>query len=137
VFLYAFDLIELDGKDRRRDPLNQRKADLGLLLSDASPGLLFNGWIDGGEFDGAIVFQLACELGFDGIVSKRRDSRYVSGRSPYWLETKNPASEAMRREGRFIDADVQDDTGISTRHPSPTGAETRSKWPGRQRAQDL
>jgi len=137
VFLYAFDLIELDGKDRRRDPLDQRKADLGRLLSDASPGILFNGWIDGGEFDGAVVFEHACELGFAGIVSKRKDSRYVSGRSPYWLQTKNPASEAIRRYGRFIGADVQEETGISTRRPSPTDAETRIKWLGRQRAQDL
>jgi len=33
-----------------------------------------------------------------GIVSKREDSRYVSGRSPYWLKMKNPAREAARRE---------------------------------------
>jgi ATP-dependent DNA ligase len=44
------------------------------------------------------VFAHACSLGFEGIVSKRKDSRYVSGRSPYWLKMKNPASEAARRE---------------------------------------
>jgi len=98
VFLYAFDLIELDGEDRRRDPLEQRKADLGRLLADARPGLLLNGWIDGGQFDGAIVFQHACALGFEGIVSKRKDSRYVSGQSPYWLKMKNPTRKAVRRE---------------------------------------
>ena len=40
----------------------------------------------------------ARSLGLEGIVSKRKDSRYVSGRSPYWLKMKNPASEAARRE---------------------------------------
>ena len=38
------------------------------------------------------------KLGLEGIVSKRKDSRYVSGRSPYWLKMKNPTSEAARRE---------------------------------------
>ena len=55
-------------------------------------------WIDGGDFDGATVFEHAQSLGLEGIVSKRKDSRYVSGRSPYWLKMKNPASEAARRE---------------------------------------
>jgi bifunctional non-homologous end joining protein LigD len=90
VFLYAFDLIELDHDDRRRDPLASRKLDLGWLLADSGPGLAFNEWIDGSESDGAMVFEEACRLGLEGIVSKRKDSRYVSGRSPYWLNMKNP-----------------------------------------------
>jgi ATP-dependent DNA ligase len=99
VFLYAFDLIELDGEDLRREPLEQRKVDLRRLLSDAEPGLLFNEWIDGGDFDAATVFEHgAVPLGLEGIVSKRKDSRYVSGRSPYWLKMKNPESAAARRE---------------------------------------
>jgi ATP-dependent DNA ligase len=52
VFLYAFDLIELAGDDRRRDPLEQRKLDLGRLLAKAGPGVRLNEWIDGGEHDG-------------------------------------------------------------------------------------
>jgi bifunctional non-homologous end joining protein LigD len=98
VFLYAFDLLELVGVDLRREPLEQRKVDLRRLLVDAGPGLLFNGWIDGGDFDGATVFEGARKLGLEGIVSKRKDSRYVSGRSPYWLKMKNPESAAVRRE---------------------------------------
>jgi ATP-dependent DNA ligase len=98
VFLYAFDLIELRGKDLRREPLEQRKVELRRLLADAEPGLVFNEWIDGGDFDGATVFEHAQSLGLEGIVSKRKDSRYVSGRSPYWLKMKNPESEAARRE---------------------------------------
>ena len=98
VFLYAFDLIELGGEDLRREPLERRKAELRRLLADTEPGLVFNKWIDGGEFDAATVFEHARSLGFEGIVSKRKDSRYVSGRSPYWLKMKNPESEAIRRE---------------------------------------
>lgn len=98
VFLYAFDLIELWGNDRRRHPLQARKIDLCRLLVDASPGLMVNEWIDGEESDGTTVFERACSLSLEGIVSKRKDSRYLSGRSPYWLKTKNPASEAVRRD---------------------------------------
>jgi bifunctional non-homologous end joining protein LigD len=96
VFLHVFDLIELEGGDRRRDPLLQRKIDLIRLLADAAPGLALDGWIDGRETDAATLFGRACSLGLKGIVSKRKDSRYVSGRSPYWLKMKNPASEAVR-----------------------------------------
>jgi len=98
VFLYAFDLIELAGDDRRRDPLELRKLDLCRLIAGAAPGLVLNEWVDGKEMDGATVFERACSLGLEGIVSKRKDSRYLSGRSPYWLKTKNPASEAAERE---------------------------------------
>jgi bifunctional non-homologous end joining protein LigD len=98
AFLCAFDLIELAGDDRRRDPLELRKFDLSRLLADAPPGLVLNNWIDGDKVDGTTVFEQVCSLGLEGIVSKRKDSRYISGRSPYWLKMKNPTSEAVRRE---------------------------------------
>jgi bifunctional non-homologous end joining protein LigD len=96
VFLYAFDLIELEGDDLRRDPLAVRKATLASLLSRASSGLRFNEHLD--EEDGALVFAHACKLGLEGIVSKRKDSRYRSGRSPDWIKSKNPDAPAVRRE---------------------------------------
>ena len=43
------------------------------------------------EAEGAIVFAKACELGLEGIVSKRAGSLYRSGRCRNWLKTKNPA----------------------------------------------
>jgi bifunctional non-homologous end joining protein LigD len=98
VFLYAFDLIELAGDDRRRDPLEQRKLDLSRLLAKAGPGLRLNEWLDGGYHDSVTIFFHACKLGLEGIVSKRKDSRYRSGRSPDWLKMKNPACEAVKRE---------------------------------------
>jgi bifunctional non-homologous end joining protein LigD len=95
VFLYAFDLIELNGDDLRRDPLQVRKATLASSLAKARPGIRFNEHIEG---DGPTVFAHACKMGLEGIVSKRKDSAYRSGRSPDWLKMKNPAAAAMTRE---------------------------------------
>jgi hypothetical protein len=78
VFLYAFDLIELNGDDLRRDPLEVRKATLASMLAKAHPGIWFNEHIEG---DGPTVFAHACKMGLEGIVSKRKDSAYRSGRS--------------------------------------------------------
>jgi bifunctional non-homologous end joining protein LigD len=74
VFLYAFDLIELDGEDMRRDPLAVRKATLASLLRRAALGLRFNERLD--EEDGPLVFAHACKMSLEGIVSKRKDSPY-------------------------------------------------------------
>jgi len=49
------------------------------------------------EGDGPTVFAHACKLGLEGIVSKRKDFAYRSGRSPDWLKMKNPSS-AVKRE---------------------------------------
>jgi bifunctional non-homologous end joining protein LigD len=65
------------------------------VLAKAGPGIRFNEHIEG---DGATVFQHACKLGLEGIVSKREDSPYRSGRSPDWLKMKNPTHDAVRRE---------------------------------------
>ena len=96
VFLYAFDLIELDGDDLRRDPLAVRKTTLASLLARAAPGLRFNEHID--EQNGPLVFQHACKLGLEGIVSKRRSPHYRSGRSPDWIKSKSSAAPAVKRE---------------------------------------
>jgi bifunctional non-homologous end joining protein LigD len=95
VFLYAFDLIELNGDDLRRDPLDVRKATLKSVLVKAGPGLRLNEHI---EADGPTVFAHACKMGLEGIVSKHKTSTYRSGRSPDWLKCKNPACEAVKRE---------------------------------------
>ena len=68
----AFDLIELNGDDLRRDPLAVRKATLASLVAHAAPGLRLNEHLD--HDDGALVFEHACRLGLERIVSKRRDS---------------------------------------------------------------
>jgi bifunctional non-homologous end joining protein LigD len=95
VFLCAFDLIELDGDALRGDPLVVRKAALATVLARAAPGLRFNEHLDE---DGPVVFEHACKLGLEGIVSKRTGSRYRSGRSPHWIKSKNPNAPTVKRE---------------------------------------
>jgi bifunctional non-homologous end joining protein LigD len=96
VFLWAFDLIELDGDDLRREPLEVRKATLASLLARAAAGARFNEHFE--HEDGRLVFAHACKLGLEGIVSKRKGSRYRSGRSPDWMKSKNPDAPAVMRE---------------------------------------
>ena len=95
IFMYAFDLLELDGGDLRREPLEVRKATLASLLRGYQPGIRFNQHI---AHAGDIVFKHACILGCEGIVSKRLGSRYHSGRTRDWLKFKNPAAAAVKRE---------------------------------------
>jgi hypothetical protein len=45
-----------------------------------------------------VVFRHACQLGFEGIVSKRLGSPYRSGRSRHWIKSKNPKHPAVKRE---------------------------------------
>jgi len=96
VFLWAFDLIELDADDLRREPLEVRKATLASLLARAAAGARFNEHFE--HEDGPLVFAHACKMGLEGIVSKRKNSRYRSGRSPDWIKSKNPDAPAVMRE---------------------------------------
>ena len=93
VFLYGFDLIELDGEDLRPAPLEHRKAKLEKLLT-RSDGIRFSEHIEG---DGAMIFAHARKLGLEGIVSKRRDLPYRFGRCKAWVKVRNPQSPAALR----------------------------------------
>jgi ATP-dependent DNA ligase len=93
--LCAFDLLELDGRDLRREPIEKRKALLAKLLKGQQLSIVPNEYFEEG---GAIVFHEACKLGCEGIVSKRLGSMYRSGRSPLWLKVKNPKAPAVKRE---------------------------------------
>ena len=95
MVLCAFDLLELDGEDLRREPIEPRKSTLKSLLRGKHAGIAFNAHFIA---DGAIVYRQACMLGCEGIVSKRKDSRYHSGRSPHWIKSKNPTAPAVKRE---------------------------------------
>jgi bifunctional non-homologous end joining protein LigD len=91
----AFDLLELDGRDLRLEPIEERKRLLGKLLRGSHLSIVLNEHF---TEDGEIVFREACRLGCEGIVSKRLGSPYRSGRSPHWLKVKNPAAPAVKRE---------------------------------------
>ena len=87
--LVAFDLLNLDGEDLRQRPLEERRGALSRLVAGAD-GIVFSKAL---AADGALVFAKACELGLEGIVSKRAGSRYWSGMSRQWLKSKNPEFE--------------------------------------------
>lgn len=95
AFLYAFDLLELDGADLRRVELEERKRRLERLLARAPHGIRLNEHLTG---DGPTIFRHACALGAEGVVSKRRGSTYRSGPSDDWRKSKNPLSVAVGRE---------------------------------------
>lgn len=82
---FAFDLLHLDGRDLRSLALVERKERLEALLRKPSTSLRFSSHIDA---HGPELFDRACELGGEGIVSKRVDSTYVSGRTREWVKVK-------------------------------------------------
>ena len=97
AFLYAFDLLELDGTDMRREPIEVRKATLASILRKSRHGRAPE------RAPRASRTALPCSStparwACEGIVSKRLGSRYRSGRSPDWLKFKNPAAPAVKRE---------------------------------------
>ncbi len=79
----------------RAPGIEQRKARLAKLLRAIPDGIADNQHFSG---DGVIIFKHACELGCEGIVSKRLGSPYRSGRIDHWLKIKNPAAPAERRD---------------------------------------
>jgi bifunctional non-homologous end joining protein LigD len=94
--LCAFDLLEVNGEDLRREPIEDRKRRrLAELLRLPHDGIAINEAFGG---DGATIYKHACALGCEGIVSKRLGSPYRAGRSAHWLKVKNPAAPAVKRE---------------------------------------
>ena len=93
--LVAFDLIHLQDDDLRDEPLLKRKQRLSKMIGDDGCAIIYNAHL---EDDGPAVFDHACRLGLEGIVSKRLNAPYRSGPSKTWLKSKNPLSEAVRRE---------------------------------------
>lgn len=84
LIYYAFDLLFLDGTDMRKLPLGARKTALHNLLKHQNRVRFSE---DFGE-EGALMLRHACRLHLEGIVSKRRDSTYPTGRSPDWRKSK-------------------------------------------------
>src|SRR5262249_43129978 len=95
AFICAFDLLERDGTDLRALPLERRKLELRRLLprSDEA-GIQFTEHLNG---DGAKIFEVACRMGLDGIVSKRRDMGYMAGKCKGWVKVENPNAPARLR----------------------------------------
>jgi bifunctional non-homologous end joining protein LigD len=80
----------IEGKDIRRAQLEERRARLAKVLKRAPDAIRLSEHLEGA---GPEIYRHACALGLEGIVSKRRDARYRSGRTLTWLKIKNPAYE--------------------------------------------
>jgi bifunctional non-homologous end joining protein LigD len=94
AMLYAFDLLEIDGEDLRPLPLSDRKRRLAKLVGNRRLGIVLSTHTDE---DGATIFQQACKMGLEGVVSKRLSAPYRSGPSRDWIKVKNLDSPAMIR----------------------------------------
>lgn len=88
----VFDLLYADGRDLRSAPLVERKAALAALIGDAGDVVRYSDHL---EEDGAAMVRHACRLGLEGIVSKRMDAPYRSGRGKDWLKTKCTARQEL------------------------------------------
>jgi bifunctional non-homologous end joining protein LigD len=87
MLFYAFDLLHLDGEDLRSQPLAERKAKLHDLVGAAegpSPVLYSEHFAAPGQ----AMLAHACKMGLEGVVSKRADAPYQSGRSLAWIKSK-------------------------------------------------
>ena len=97
----GFDLMMRDGLDLRRTPLSGRKSALAKLLFRSHGGIQY---VEHAEGHGEKVFAAVCDLGLEGIVSKKRwQAPYRSGPSKSWIKVKNPKAPAATRaiDGTF------------------------------------
>jgi bifunctional non-homologous end joining protein LigD len=98
IVLVAFDLLYLNGYDLRKLPLFERKTHLKSLL--AGTDVQFS---ESFEVDGQQMYTHACKTGLEGVVSKVRDSRYVSGRSNDWVKKTCAQRETLTIAGFALD----------------------------------
>jgi bifunctional non-homologous end joining protein LigD len=113
---YVFDLLHLNGHDLTGEPLVERKAALARLLKGAGKAGVVR-YADHFDDAGPLILRHACEMGLEGIVSKRRDAPYRSGRSDNFVKTKchgrqefvvagySPSAASPRAIGALIVAD--------------------------------
>jgi len=95
VQLCAFDVLAMDEEDLRSQPLSKRKTNLDRLLRGWSDGIFVNPFEQGAI--GPDLFRAACDMGLEGLVSKRSDRPYRGGRSPHWIKVKNRQHHAFNR----------------------------------------
>lgn len=85
IIFYAFDLLYLDGHDLQNLPLSERRRRLEPIVAGRTGPIRFSEEVNA---DGEEFFRVACEHGLEGIIAKRRDKPYRSGRRPEWLKIK-------------------------------------------------
>jgi bifunctional non-homologous end joining protein LigD len=87
LVFFVFDILRLEGRNIQRQPLETRKRELLKLVGRPGPRTMirYSDHVIGG---GARVFQEACRLRLEGIISKKRDAPYTPGRGDTWVKTK-------------------------------------------------
>jgi bifunctional non-homologous end joining protein LigD len=98
IMLVAFDLLYLNGRDIRKLPLFQRKAELKKILTDTD--VQFS---ESFELDGREMFAHACKLGLEGVVSKVRNGPYPTGRTNDWVKKTCAQRETLTIAGFALD----------------------------------
>nr|WP_249803542.1 non-homologous end-joining DNA ligase [Bradyrhizobium sp. 21] len=98
IVLVAFDLLYLNGRDLRKLPLVQRKAELKKIIS--STDVQFS---ESFEIEGREMFAHACKIGLEGVVSKVWDSAYNSGRGNNWVKKTCAQRETLTIAGFALD----------------------------------
>lgn len=106
LFYYAFDLLQLNGKDLRRQPLVERKARLENIIKDAPDTIRFSASLGS---DAKSLLKRVEKLGLEGLIGKQKDSTYESGkRSGAWIKLK------LRREQEFVIGGYSNPEGART-----------------------
>src|SRR3954467_4178576 len=85
---FVFDLLFLDGRDLRGLPLTERKAQLEQLLAENLPGSSRIRYVEHYESSGKEMLEAVCRMGLEGVISKRADAPYKSGRGHDWTKAK-------------------------------------------------
>jgi bifunctional non-homologous end joining protein LigD len=110
IVLVAFDLLYSNGRDLRKLPLFQRKAELKRIV--AGTDIQFS---ESFEIDGREMFAHACKLGLEGVVSKVRDSAYPAGRSNDWVKKTCAQRETLTIAGFALDGTKWDGLYVGRR----------------------
>ncbi len=85
IILMAFDLLYLDGRDLRGLPQRERRRLLEPIVAGRDGAIRYSEEVEG---EGTEIFRVACSFGLEGVVAKRRDQPYRSGRRPEWVKIK-------------------------------------------------
>jgi bifunctional non-homologous end joining protein LigD len=103
IVMVAFDLLYLNGYDLRKLPLFERKALLKKIIAETD--IQFS---ESFEVDGSEMYKHACKTGLKGVVSKVRDSQYVSGRVNDWVKKTCAQRETLAIAGFALDGSKWD-----------------------------
>ncbi|MGY4435091.1 bifunctional non-homologous end joining protein LigD [Bradyrhizobium sp. F1.13.1] len=110
IVLVAFDLLYLNGRDLRAAPLLERKRQLRKIIEGTD--IQFS---ESFEIDGQEMFKHACRTGLEGVVSKVRDGRYLSGRTGDWAKVTCKKRETLPIAGFALDGSKWDGMYVGRR----------------------